>query len=154
MTIRVGVAGLGYWGPNLARNFAGLPGCELTWCCDASDAARDVELRDESVELGSGFEEAPSGIALKRRDARRTVRQQDIHRHPRGEREDGRETHSERQFDDTREGEPMLLIIRGGAILQLKILRVDGTVGERNLVIVGIVESFRQGIGSSELIAI
>jgi predicted dehydrogenase len=33
--IRIGVAGLGYWGPNLARNFAGLPDCELTWCCDA-----------------------------------------------------------------------------------------------------------------------
>ena len=41
MTIRVGVAGLGYWGPNLARNFASLPGCELTWCCDASEAARE-----------------------------------------------------------------------------------------------------------------
>src|SRR3954454_13597477 len=37
----MGVAGLGYWGPNLARNFAGLPGCELTWCCDASEAARE-----------------------------------------------------------------------------------------------------------------
>jgi predicted dehydrogenase len=36
----VGVAGLGYWGPNLARNFAGLPGCELTWCCDAAEKAR------------------------------------------------------------------------------------------------------------------
>ena len=45
MTIRVGVAGLGYWGPNLARNFAGLPGCELTWCCDASEAARDAFAR-------------------------------------------------------------------------------------------------------------
>ena len=32
--IRVGVAGLGYWGPNLARNFAALPGCELAWLCD------------------------------------------------------------------------------------------------------------------------
>ena len=41
MTIRVGVAGLGYWGPNLARNFAGLPGSELTWCCDASGPARE-----------------------------------------------------------------------------------------------------------------
>jgi predicted dehydrogenase len=39
-TIRVGVAGLGYWGPNLARNFAALPGCELAWCCDASEASR------------------------------------------------------------------------------------------------------------------
>ena len=38
-TIRVGVAGLGYWGPNLARNFAALPGCELAWLCDADPAA-------------------------------------------------------------------------------------------------------------------
>jgi predicted dehydrogenase len=39
--ITVGVVGLGYWGPNLARNFAALPGCDLVWCCDESDAARD-----------------------------------------------------------------------------------------------------------------
>jgi predicted dehydrogenase len=38
--VSVGVAGLGYWGPNLARNFASLPGCELRWCCDADVAAR------------------------------------------------------------------------------------------------------------------
>jgi predicted dehydrogenase len=38
--VRVGVAGLGYWGPNLARNFAAIDGCELAYCCDASDAAR------------------------------------------------------------------------------------------------------------------
>jgi predicted dehydrogenase len=37
--VRMGVAGLGYWGPNLARNFAGLPNVELTWLCDGSDAA-------------------------------------------------------------------------------------------------------------------
>ena len=40
-TLRIGVAGLGYWGPNLARNFAALPGCELAWCCDADPAARE-----------------------------------------------------------------------------------------------------------------
>ncbi len=39
--VRVGVAGLGYWGPNLARNLAAIPGCELRWLCDASDAARE-----------------------------------------------------------------------------------------------------------------
>ncbi|HST54683.1 MAG TPA: Gfo/Idh/MocA family oxidoreductase [Solirubrobacteraceae bacterium] len=39
--IRVGVAGLGYWGPNLARNFASIPGCELAWLCDASEPARE-----------------------------------------------------------------------------------------------------------------
>src|SRR4051812_13031506 len=38
---RVGVVGLGYWGPNLARNFAAVPGCELAWCCDASEASRE-----------------------------------------------------------------------------------------------------------------
>jgi predicted dehydrogenase len=40
VTVRVGVVGLGYWGPNLARNFAALPGCELRWCCEGDDAAR------------------------------------------------------------------------------------------------------------------
>jgi predicted dehydrogenase len=39
-TVRIGVAGLGYWGPNLARNFAALEDCELTWCCDAAERAR------------------------------------------------------------------------------------------------------------------
>ena len=38
--VRIGVVGLGYWGPNLARNFDAIEGCELTWLCDASEAAR------------------------------------------------------------------------------------------------------------------
>ncbi len=38
--LRVGVVGLGYWGPNLARNFDRLAECELLWICDASEAAR------------------------------------------------------------------------------------------------------------------
>ncbi|HWE34145.1 MAG TPA: Gfo/Idh/MocA family oxidoreductase [Solirubrobacteraceae bacterium] len=40
MTVTVGVAGLGYWGPNLARNFAALPDAELRWCADPDAAAR------------------------------------------------------------------------------------------------------------------
>jgi predicted dehydrogenase len=39
-TISVGVVGLGYWGPNLARNLAAIPGCEVSWLCDASEEAR------------------------------------------------------------------------------------------------------------------
>jgi predicted dehydrogenase len=35
----VGVVGLGYWGPNLARNFDRLPDAELTWLCDFSEEA-------------------------------------------------------------------------------------------------------------------
>jgi len=35
--VRVGVVGLGYWGPNLARNFDRLPGAELAYCCDLDE---------------------------------------------------------------------------------------------------------------------
>jgi predicted dehydrogenase len=38
--LRIAVAGLGYWGPNIARNFAALPDAELAWCCDASETNR------------------------------------------------------------------------------------------------------------------
>lgn len=40
-TLRLGVVGLGYWGPNLARNFDALAECELAWCCDADPGARE-----------------------------------------------------------------------------------------------------------------
>jgi predicted dehydrogenase len=57
--IRVGVVGLGYWGPNLARNFAAIDGCELTWLCDGSEQIRSkladafpgVRTSDEIEEL-------------------------------------------------------------------------------------------------------
>jgi predicted dehydrogenase len=64
--MRVAVAGLGYWGPNIARNLDALPDVDLAWCCDPSDANRermapifpharltarlDDVLADESVE--------------------------------------------------------------------------------------------------------
>jgi predicted dehydrogenase len=41
MTTTVGVVGLGYWGPNLARNFAALPGAELRWLCDGRTELRE-----------------------------------------------------------------------------------------------------------------
>jgi len=50
--LRIGVAGLGYWGPNLARNFAAIDGCELAWCCDASpDAQRRAAARFPGVQV-------------------------------------------------------------------------------------------------------
>ncbi len=48
--IDVGVVGLGYWGPNLARNFAAIPGCRVKWLCDASEQAR--------TRLAQGFPDA------------------------------------------------------------------------------------------------
>jgi predicted dehydrogenase len=40
-SLAIAVAGLGYWGPNLARNLASIPGCSLAWCCDPSPEARE-----------------------------------------------------------------------------------------------------------------
>jgi len=54
----VGVAGLGYWGPNLARNLAALPGCELRWLCDAdSDARERVRARFPGARLATDLGE-------------------------------------------------------------------------------------------------
>jgi predicted dehydrogenase len=39
LTTKVGVAGLGHWGPNLARNFAEL--ADLAWLCDSDDSKRE-----------------------------------------------------------------------------------------------------------------
>jgi len=38
--VRVAVTGLGYWGPNLARNFDQLPDAELAYCCDLDEKTR------------------------------------------------------------------------------------------------------------------
>jgi predicted dehydrogenase len=56
--LRIGVVGLGYWGPNLARNFAAISGCELTYCCDRSEAARDrVRAMFPSATIASEIDE-------------------------------------------------------------------------------------------------
>jgi predicted dehydrogenase len=48
--VRVGVIGLGYWGPNLARNFDRLGDCELRWICDSSgDALERLKPQFPSV---------------------------------------------------------------------------------------------------------
>jgi predicted dehydrogenase len=56
--IRIGVVGLGYWGPNLARNFDAIAGCELTWCCDNStDALERVAARFPGARVSSDLDE-------------------------------------------------------------------------------------------------
>lgn len=39
--ISVGLVGMNYWGPNLARNFARIDGCRLAWVCDSDEAVLD-----------------------------------------------------------------------------------------------------------------
>jgi predicted dehydrogenase len=48
--IRVGLVGLGYWGPNLARCFSEIPGCSLVAVCDKrSDQINRIKDRYSSV---------------------------------------------------------------------------------------------------------
>ena len=56
--VSIGVVGLGYWGPNLARNFDQLQGCNLSALCDI-DFVRLEKMRPHypGVPLFSGFEE-------------------------------------------------------------------------------------------------
>jgi predicted dehydrogenase len=81
--LRVAVAGLGYWGPNVARNVARLSDAELAWCCDASEANRarvaeqfpgvrftgdlDEVLADDSVDAVALATPVPShaGLAVR-----------------------------------------------------------------------------------------
>ena len=54
--IRVGLAGLGYWGPNLARNFDDL--AELAWLCDVSEESRArYSPRYPGARVAASFEE-------------------------------------------------------------------------------------------------
>jgi predicted dehydrogenase len=81
--MRIGVVGLGYWGPNLARNFDRLPDSELAWICDASEDARarwsrefpsarasaelDDLLRDASLDAVAIATHVPSHAELAER---------------------------------------------------------------------------------------
>jgi predicted dehydrogenase len=50
--VRLGVVGMNYWGPNLARNLARLPGVDLSWCCDLDP---DLLERHRSAYPGARF---------------------------------------------------------------------------------------------------
>ena len=40
--VRIGVVGLGYWGPNLIRNLNELDGADLRWICDLDQSRLDT----------------------------------------------------------------------------------------------------------------
>ena len=63
MTVRVGHAGLGYWGPNLARNFGEL--ADLRWLCDLSpELLDDASKTHPSAQTTSDFDEMISDPEL------------------------------------------------------------------------------------------
>ena len=81
--VSVAVAGLGYWGPNLARNLEGLQGARLRWICDSSPerleqvsarfpgaraaASIDELLADDELDAVAIATPVPTHAALARR---------------------------------------------------------------------------------------
>ncbi|MBM3680356.1 MAG: Gfo/Idh/MocA family oxidoreductase [Actinobacteria bacterium] len=63
--VRVGIVGLGYWGPNIARALASTPGCALAWACDL-DAGNRARLEDRYPDtvLTDRFEDLLEDAAL------------------------------------------------------------------------------------------
>ncbi len=56
--MRVAVAGCGYWGPNLVRNFISLRGCELAAVCDTDgERLAEMERRFGSLRMLTDFED-------------------------------------------------------------------------------------------------
>jgi predicted dehydrogenase len=55
VSVRVGVAGLGHWGPNLARNFAEL--ADLAWLCDEDPARGDLAARYPQTRFTTRYED-------------------------------------------------------------------------------------------------
>jgi predicted dehydrogenase len=51
--MRVGVIGLGYWGPNLVRNLCGLDGCTSVMVCDLDEARVKRVVEHQSGVLGT-----------------------------------------------------------------------------------------------------
>lgn len=63
--VNVGVLGLGYWGPNLARNFAGLADTNVTWLCDGDPAALERQRpAHPNARLTASFDDLLSDDAL------------------------------------------------------------------------------------------
>lgn len=63
--VTIGVLGLGYWGPNLARNFAALPNAEVTWLCDGNPAALDRQrAAHPAAKLTASFDDLLNDDAL------------------------------------------------------------------------------------------
>jgi predicted dehydrogenase len=63
MSVRIGVAGLGYWGPNLARNFDEL--AELTWLAELSPELQEkFAARYPNARVSGNFDELLADDAL------------------------------------------------------------------------------------------
>ena len=55
--IQLAIVGLGYWGPNLLRNFDQLRDCEVMFCCDLNDAnLRSIKEQYPHVQITNDYD--------------------------------------------------------------------------------------------------
>ena len=63
--VRIGVVGLGYWGPNVARNIATCQEAELAWACDLdADALEGLARQYPAARTTTAYEEMLDDPAL------------------------------------------------------------------------------------------
>ncbi len=64
-TVRVGVIGYGYWGPNIVRNFQGQDQCDVVALCDKSpDALRRARRVYPNLHMTTDFSEILQSPAI------------------------------------------------------------------------------------------
>ena len=73
--VRVGVLGLGYWGPNLVRNLNEIPAAEAAWMCDRRPeplealGRRFPSVRDGATNPARSYLRSVCGWSASNRDA-------------------------------------------------------------------------------------
>src|SRR5215831_4431796 len=100
------------------------------------------------------MKDSPARVALQQRDAGAAVRQENVHRDSRRNRPYRREHEFEWQCEIPGQSESMTLIVGRGTVVEPEIIRIEGTARKRDLIIIRIVERFRQRVRDAELIAI
>jgi len=56
--VNIGIVGLGYWGPNLLRNFAQVEGCNVTYACDLKrDVVNKLSMLYPNVTFTTNYKE-------------------------------------------------------------------------------------------------
>lgn len=64
--VKTGIVGLGYFGPNVLRNFAAQDACEMVWACDLAEANRQkVQRTYPSIKTTSNYEDLLNDPALE-----------------------------------------------------------------------------------------
>jgi predicted dehydrogenase len=63
--VNLGVVGLGYWGPNLVRNFGEVDNCHVVMVCDKEEARlKPIRRRYPSIEVTTNYQDMVSASSI------------------------------------------------------------------------------------------